>query len=61
VTLDVTDTWETKLQALREHQSQIGDPLKFEQRMRSRRTEDSSDEQPRYEERFRVIDFGEQR
>jgi LmbE family N-acetylglucosaminyl deacetylase len=57
VTLDVTDTWETKLRALREHKSQIGKPEEFEKRMRSRRTEDSTDQQPRYEEKFRVIKF----
>jgi LmbE family N-acetylglucosaminyl deacetylase len=56
--LDVTDTWEIKLAALTEHQSQIGDPQKLEQRLRSRHTEDSTDEQPRYEERFRVIKYG---
>ncbi len=61
VTVDVTETWEIKMRALREHSSQIGEPQEFEQRMRSRRTEDSSDEHPRYEEKFRVIDFGKQR
>ncbi len=55
VTLDVTDTWEIKLQALKEHRSQIGDPVEFEKRMRARHSEDSTDEAPRYEERFRVI------
>lgn len=61
VVLDVTDTWEVKIRALKEHKSQIGDPAEFEQRMRDRRTEDSHAEQPRYEERFRVLDFGKQR
>ncbi|MBM3153587.1 MAG: PIG-L family deacetylase [Chloroflexi bacterium] len=55
VTLDVTETWKIKYQALLEHRSQIGDPLKFEERMRSRHTEDSTDENPRFEEKFRVI------
>ena len=55
VTLDVTKTWELKMKALKEHKSQIGDLLTFEQRMRSRRTEDSTDEAPRYEEKFRVL------
>ena len=58
VVLDVTDTWEIKLRALKEHRSQIGDPDKFEQRMRSRHTEDSTPENPRYEERFRWINWG---
>lgn len=57
VTLDVTGTWEVKMNALKEHKSQIGDPILFEQRMRSRRTEDSSDVDPRYEEYFRVLKF----
>ena len=55
VIFDVTDTWETKLCALKEHKSQIGDPIKFENRMRSRHTADSTDEHPRFEERFRLI------
>jgi LmbE family N-acetylglucosaminyl deacetylase len=57
VTIDITDTWAIKLRALHEHKSQIGDPQKFEERMRSRRTEESSDDQPRFEEKFRVIKF----
>ncbi|MGC1377536.1 MAG: PIG-L deacetylase family protein [Anaerolineales bacterium] len=57
VTLDVTATWEIKLRALKEHKSQIGDPAKLEERLRSRRAEDSSAENPRYEEKFRVINW----
>ena len=57
VTLDVTDTWETKIRALKEHKSQIGDPAKLEERMRSRRAEDSTEENPRYEEKFRVVSW----
>jgi LmbE family N-acetylglucosaminyl deacetylase len=55
VTLDVTDTWETKIRALLEHRSQIGEPSKLEERLRSRRAEDSTAEDPRYEERFHLI------
>lgn len=55
VTMDVTDTWAIKLDALKQHISQIGDPLAFEQRMRSRHTEDSTTEAPRFEEYFRVL------
>lgn len=58
VTLDVTDFWETKIRALKEHKTQIGDPAQLEERLRSRRAEDSSPEQPRYEEKFRVIRYG---
>lgn len=57
VTLDVTATWDIKIRALKEHASQIGDPLKLEERLRSRKTEDSTEENPRYEEKFRVINW----
>ncbi len=55
VTLDVTDLWDAKIRALKEHKSQIGDPTKLEERIRSRRAEDSTPEKPRYEEKFRVV------
>ncbi len=58
VTLDVTDTWETKLMALYEHKSQIGDPRKLAERMHNRRTDDSTPEKPRYEEKFRRLILG---
>jgi len=58
VTLNVTDTWEIKLRALKEHKSQIGNPQEFEQRMRERRIEGSTEDHPVYEEKFRVIQFG---
>jgi LmbE family N-acetylglucosaminyl deacetylase len=54
---DVTDHWDIKIKALMEHKSQIGDPEKFLARMRLRHTETSSAEDPRYEEKFRVIKF----
>jgi LmbE family N-acetylglucosaminyl deacetylase len=57
VTLDVTDTWPVKLQALLEHKTQIGDTEKFIERMKTRRTEDSTDDNPRYEEKFRVVKY----
>jgi LmbE family N-acetylglucosaminyl deacetylase len=55
--LDVTDLWERKLTALYEHKSQIGDIQAFTERMRARYSEDSTPENPRYEERFRRIIF----
>jgi LmbE family N-acetylglucosaminyl deacetylase len=55
---DVTDLWERKIKALYEHASQIGDPVAFTERMRSRHTPDSSPENPRYEEVFHRIIFG---
>jgi LmbE family N-acetylglucosaminyl deacetylase len=58
VTVDVTETWEIKIQALLRHTSQIGEPEKFTERMRNRRTEDSTPENPRYEEKFRRLILG---
>ncbi len=56
ITLDITDTFNVKLNALLEHKSQIGDPQAFEKRMRTtRHTEDSTEEAPRYEETFKRI------
>ena len=58
VTIDVTETWPVKLDALLQHKTQIGEVDKFLERMRSRHTEDSTDENPRYEEKFRVVKYG---
>ncbi len=58
VTMNVTDTWATKLEALSQHKTQVGDPDKFKERMKKRHTEDSTDENPRYEEKFRVVKYG---
>ena len=58
VILDVTETWETKIRALYEHKSQIGDKEKLAERMRNRRTPDSTPEVPRYEEKFRRMVIG---
>jgi len=55
--IDVTETWPIKLEAVLNHKSQIGDVEKFKERMRSRRAEDSTDEEPRYEEKFRVVKY----
>lgn len=55
ISIDITATWPLKLKALHEHKSQIGDPVQFEERMRKRHTEDSTDENPRYEEKFRRL------
>jgi LmbE family N-acetylglucosaminyl deacetylase len=55
VSLDVTDMWEIKIAALKEHKSQIGDPGKLEERIRSRRTLESSENNPRYEEKFHLL------
>lgn len=58
VTLDVTDFWERKIQALFEHKSQIGEPEALAKRMRERHTEDSTPENPHYEEKFRRLVLG---
>lgn len=58
VVLDVTAYWETKIRALFEHKSQIGEPEKLAERMRARHTPDSTPENPRYEEKFRKLTLG---
>jgi LmbE family N-acetylglucosaminyl deacetylase len=55
--MEVTDLWETKIRALWEHKSQIGDPQALAERMRSRLAPNSASESPRYEENFRRIVF----
>jgi LmbE family N-acetylglucosaminyl deacetylase len=57
VILDVTETWNIKLEALFHHRTQIGDIETFTERMKSRRAEESTEENPRYEERFRVVKY----
>jgi LmbE family N-acetylglucosaminyl deacetylase len=55
LSIDITEHWELKLLALREHSSQIGDPAQLEERLRARHTPDSNLEDPRYEEHFRRL------
>jgi LmbE family N-acetylglucosaminyl deacetylase len=59
VTLDVTDHFQDKLEALKKHESQIGDPIIFEKHMleRMQTTEDGTQ---KYEEQFRRIIFRRQ-
>ena len=55
-TIDVTDTWQTKINAILEHQSQVRDPKAMKERMKTRaKTNDSPEDAPRYEEHFRVL------
>jgi len=56
-TIDVTDTWDIKLQAILEHKSQMQDVDKLIERFKSRHTEDSTEENPRYKEKFRVVKY----
>ena len=58
IILDVSETWEIKIRALFEHKSQIGEPEKLAERMRNRRTADSTPENPHYEEKFRRLIIG---
>ncbi|MDK0748910.1 hypothetical protein P7A58_15450, partial [Clostridium perfringens] len=55
--VDVTETWDVKIQAILKHTSQVQDVEKLIERLKSRRTEDSTDENPRYEEKFRVVKY----
>jgi LmbE family N-acetylglucosaminyl deacetylase len=57
-TIDVTELWDIKLKAILEHKTQVQDANALLERMKSRRTEDSTDENPRYEEKFRVVKYG---
>jgi LmbE family N-acetylglucosaminyl deacetylase len=56
--VDVTDTWDIKMRAILEHKTQVQDVEKLIERFKSRRTEDSTEENPRYEEKFRVVKYG---
>jgi len=57
VTVDVTDMWNIKLQAILEHKTQVQDAEALIERFKSRRAEDSTEENPRYEEKFRVVKY----
>jgi len=57
LTLDVSETWDIKVNALLKHSSQIGDEEEFRLRMKGRHTEESSNEAPRFEEEFMRIIF----
>ena len=57
VKIDVTETWQIKLEAILKHESQIADVDKFLERMKARHTEDSTEENPHYEENFRVVKY----
>lgn len=51
--IDITEFWPRKLKALHAHASQIGDPVEFDARMRSRHTPESTEENPVFKEGFR--------
>ncbi len=56
--VDVTETWEIKLKGILEHKTQVQDVEKLTERLKARHTEDSTDENPRYVEKFRVVKYG---
>jgi LmbE family N-acetylglucosaminyl deacetylase len=56
IRLDVSEFWEAKLNALKHHASQIGDPRAFEQHMLERGETDEAGEMKFYEQ-FRTIKF----
>jgi len=57
VILDVTAHWDKKISALACHTSQVGDIQNFKERMKNRRSPESTEEKPKFEERFRRICF----
>lgn len=57
IKVDVTAYLETKIDALREHKSQIPDMEVMAERMRSNKDSEAPDDGPRYMEQFRVITF----
>jgi LmbE family N-acetylglucosaminyl deacetylase len=57
VALDVTDMWDIKMQAILQHKTQVQDPEKLIERFKTRRTEDSTEENPRFEEKFKVVKY----
>ena len=56
-TIDVTPFWEKKIAALHHHVTQISNMEQLDERLRGRRTADSTPEAPRYEEKFRRFKF----
>lgn len=57
--VDVTDVYQIKIDALKEHASQTGDPAEFEAKMRKRVDESlSTEDDPHYMEYYRLIRLG---
>ncbi|GJQ53337.1 MAG: GlcNAc-PI de-N-acetylase [Anaerolineaceae bacterium] len=57
IIVDVTETWDIKLQAILEHKTQVQDADKLIERMKARHAQNSTDEHPRYEETFKVVKY----
>ncbi len=58
INLDVTAFWDTKIQAILEHKSQVRDVDAMVKRMKERRTPESTSENPIYLESFRRLIIG---
>jgi LmbE family N-acetylglucosaminyl deacetylase len=58
VNVDISSNFDLKLEALSKHISQIGTREQLEERMRARHTDDSTQDNPRYEERFKRLVLG---
>ena len=56
-TIDVTEHWVKKIQALHCHETQVSDMNQLDERLRSRHTSESTIDNPRYEEKFRRFKF----
>ena len=57
LTIDVSEIFETKMEALRQHASQIGDYAKFRERMLGRTPINPETGKRKFEERFHVINW----
>jgi LmbE family N-acetylglucosaminyl deacetylase len=55
--IDITNTLDIKLKAIVEHKTQMQDVDKMLERFKSRHADDSTEEDPRYEEKFRVVKY----
>jgi len=55
--IDITETLDTKIEAIKQHVTQVQDVDRLTERFKARHTEDSTEENPRYEENFRVVRY----
>jgi LmbE family N-acetylglucosaminyl deacetylase len=58
IAIDVTEFWPLRWEALNKHVSQIKDPAALRERQLARRTPDSTEENPRFEDGFRRLILG---
>ena len=56
LSIDVTETWEIKIESILKHKSQIPDPEMIKERMSFfSKTKDSPQDAPRYKEHFKIL------